>query len=807
VCRRLAQDEPDFGSWAEGYGLIRHLPATQLRIHSMASALRAAGERGDGFPFYDVLRALDRLASAGMWLVVHAAYADQVFTDGRPLTQGQFKPAPQGHLGGSLNMVPAYAGLLAADVLTGTTRAWLMGQGHCVSAIDSLNLLTGNMTPAHADRYALDDAGLTRFVRDFYAMRLDRRGGDESPLGSHVNAHTAGAMIEGGFLGFAELLYPHIPLPGERLVTFLSDGAFEEQRGSDWAPRWWRARDCGLVAPIMIANGRRIDSRTLTEQEGGPRWLIEHLRLNSFEPVLIDGRDPAAFAWAIWHMESRLQAQADAIRDGAAGYPVRLPYTVAVAPKGAGFYGEGGNAAHNLPLPGVPAREAASAQLFNRCAAELWVAPQDLREALVHFDGHTERPRERDAAPAHREIRLKRHIEPCWEPLEEQDRDPSRWKRRSPMGAVDEVFAATVRDNPQLRPRFGNPDESSSNHMTRTLAQLRHRVCEVERPQAEAVDGAIITALNEEAVVCAALGNKGGINIAVTYEAFAVKMVSALRQEILFADQACAAGTPPRWLSWPLVLTSHTWENAKNERSHQDPTAAEALLAEPSHISRVLFPVDYNSAASAIQAVYATQGQLWTLICPKQDTPVLLAADEARELIGHGALRPQWAGHRQEQARLAITAVGAYQFGEALKASVRLRARDVPHAVVCLAEPGRLRQGRNAGERAHALDELRIADLYAGIDHHLLVTHTRPEPLWGLLAPRLQGRIAAAGYRNAGGTMTTAGLLFANRCSWLHLLQQCAGLLSLAPERVLERGEVAALHGEGDPNPLLESLP
>ena len=28
-------------------------------------------------------------------------------------------------------------------------------------------------------------------------------------------------------------------------LTMWSDGAFEEQRGSDWAPRWWRA-DAGL---------------------------------------------------------------------------------------------------------------------------------------------------------------------------------------------------------------------------------------------------------------------------------------------------------------------------------------------------------------------------------------------------------------------------------------------------------------------------------------------------------------------------------------------------------------------------------
>src|SRR5690554_8127760 len=84
-----------------------------------------------------------------------------------------------------------------------------------------------------------------------------------SPLGSHVNPHAAGGIIEGGYLGFAELQYAHMPLPGESLVAFLSDGAAEEQRGSDWIPRWWRAEDCGQVLPVMIANGRRIEQRKI----------------------------------------------------------------------------------------------------------------------------------------------------------------------------------------------------------------------------------------------------------------------------------------------------------------------------------------------------------------------------------------------------------------------------------------------------------------------------------------------------------------------------------------------------------------
>ena len=172
----------------------------------------------------------------------------------------------------------------------------------------------------------------------------------------------------------------------------------------------------------------------------------------------------------------------------------------------------------------------------------------------------------------------------------------------SPMTALDAAFAAIVQANPQLRPRVGNPDELRSNRMGQTLDLLKHRVFMPEPGLAEAVDGAVITALNEEAVVSAALGNKGGINLVVSYEAFAVKMLGALRQEILFARHQVEAGSPQGWLSVVTVATSHTWENGKNEQSHQDPTLAEALLGEMSDTARVLFPVDANSAAAALPA-------------------------------------------------------------------------------------------------------------------------------------------------------------------------------------------------------------
>jgi len=263
--------------------------------------------------------------------------------------------------------------------------------------------------------------------------------------------------------------------------------------------------------------------------------------------------------------------------------------------------------------------------------------------------------------------------------------------------------------------------------MLRTLDALKFRVTAPEfKDIPEDIDGAVITALNEEAVAAAALANKGGINIIVTYEAFGAKMHGVVRQEIIFADHCKKRGCVQRWLSVPLVLTSHTWENAKNERSHQDPAMAEAMLGEPTDVSRVLFVPDYNSAAVVTQAVYQSQGQVWTLVVPKMDSaPDLFTPEEAARLLEQGAIRFDWAGYRLEEQRLVLTAVGSYQLEEVVKASIRLAEHDIAHSVIYMLEPGRFRSPRSEGEQTHVVSKELMAELYPdSVLARIFVTHT-----------------------------------------------------------------------------------
>lgn len=783
-----------FRYWRQGYGVVQHSEQTAQQVQRLAEQLVAEGFQPDADTVYQKLAALDRLTSAGMWLVVHMTYCRRVDIAGAPLGSLDFKTHPEGHTGGALNMVPAYAAYLALNNLTGQTRSWLMGQGHCVAAIEALNVLTGNLHPEQQRRYLAPD-GLSRLACDFYSYQQKPDGSMAAPLGSHVNPHTAGGILEGGYLGFAELQYAHMPLPGESLVAFLSDGAAEEQRGSDWIPRWWRAEDCGLVLPVMIANGRRIEQRTELGTPAGLERFEAHLEARGFEPYRFDGKDPAAFVCALFGMEQGLAAQSE----GTPQYPARIPYGIAETIKGFGFYGAGDNEAHNLPLPGNPRLDARARDLFNEYAAPLWVETGELGMSVAMLNEHQQqqRPLERDHPLAQRS--------PA-----DLNLPPLPWgqNQASPMTAVDEFFQALVEDNPKLRPRVGNPDELASNRLNGILKRLKHRANQPENKQ-EDVHGKIITALNEEAVVSACLANKAGINLVASYEAFCVKMLGAIRQELIFARSQKEAGRPPKWLGLPIVATSHTWENGKNEQSHQDTTFCEAMLGEMSDVSRVLFPADYNSTLAVLPSVYENRGRISCMVVPKRERPCVFNAAEAETLAQHGALVVDEDTSAGEEPLLMI-ANGAYQLSEAIRACERLRDTGAPFRLVYIQEPGRFRYPRDPMESSACLTEFERERLFPyRMQRRVALTHMRPEVFRGhlpaLFPHPMHSRVL--GYINHGGTLNESGMLFANHCTWGHALAACAAVLEKPPGEWLSSAELAAVEGRGDPSVITRGLP
>lgn len=777
--------------WQQGYGPIQHSEETIQAIEQMAQSLVEQGLQPNLDVVYDKLIALDRLTAAAMWLVVHMTYAKRVRLDGEPLFAEDFKQQPEGHTGGALNIVPAYAAYMTLNALTGETRGWLMGQGHSVAAIEAINVLLGNLHPEQQAVYGQGEAGLNQLVRDFYSYAQAADGSTAAPLGSHVNPHTAGGIIEGGYLGFAELQYVHMPLPGEKLVAFLSDGAAEEQRGSDWIPRWWRAHDTGMPLPIMIANGRRIEQRTQMGTLEGLSSFMDHLAGCGFEPIAFDGRDPAMFVYVLWDMEQRLALRAQAVKTGQQSYPVRIPYGIAHTVKGFGFYGADENAAHNLPLPANPYLDEHARALFNQYARPLWVPTEELAQSIQVLKTHKEQGRELE-----RDNSLATRHPPS--PVLPQLDFEELGSVISPMTAADRFFVELVRFNPDLRPRVGNPDELASNRLTQVLKNLKHRVLEPEGEN-ESISGQVITALNEEAVVSACIGNQAGLNLVASYEAFCVKMLGALRQRIIFARQQKEVGRAAQWISWPVIATSHTWENGKNQQSHQDTTFAEALLGEMSDVSRVLFPADYNSFMAVLPSIYQSRGQIVSVIAPKRDQVTCFDPEQAQQLAQQGAVV---VAEVPGVAPVLLVANGSYQLAQLERAAERLKTHGVGYRLVYIQEPGRLRQARDAYEAEVVLASDLIAELFpAHYTYRVVLTHMRPEVFRGHLVrllPQAQ-QCQVLGYINRGGTLDEFGMLFANRSTWAHAIEAYAQLSQAELTLFLDAEETAAVQGRGQP--------
>ena len=222
----------------------------------------------------------------------------------------------------------------------------------------------------------------------------------------------------------------------------------------------------------------------------------------------------------------------------------------------------------------------------------------------------------------------------------------------------------------------------------------------------------------------------------------------------------------------------------------------EALAGEMSDQVRLLYPADAASAVAALQSVYAQRGQLGLLLVPKQEIPQQLTALQVQQLIVDGACRLE----DPQGAEWELVAVGAYQLLEMRKVFVRLQERGYRARLIYLQEPMRFRQGRDRWEeQVLCAQPERLFDPAVAV--RIFLTHGRPEALLGALRPIDAGpqRCACLGYINQGGTLDVGGLLFANRCTYAHVLYRLAVLSHTPLTRFLSLTEIDAVTGAGDP--------
>ncbi len=181
-----------------------------------------------------------------------------------------------------------------------------------------------------------------------------------------------------------------------------------------------------------------------------------------------------------------------------------------------------------------------------------------------------------------------------------------------------------------------------------------------------------------------------------------------------------------------------------------------------------------------------------------------MSKTQSEELVANGAIRLVGEGTADEDT--ILVAIGGYQLAEMRKASKRLQSCNIPHSLVYVLEPGRFRTVRDTWEAAGAVAQGVAEDLFpTSAQHRVFLCHTRPEPMTGVLRPLVtgSGKTKVLGFINRGGTLDTDGMLFANKCTWAHVLEAVADLQDLKLSEVLSGQEIAAVHGEIRPKGIL----
>ncbi len=726
---------------------------------------------------------IDAYWRASNYLTVGQIYLQENPMLREPLRPEHIKPRLLGHWGTSPGQNFIYVHLNRLIRRHDANVIYISGPGHGGPGIVAQTWLEGSYTEFYP-AVTRDLAGMHRLFRQFSTP-----GG----IPSHAGPHVPGSIHEGGELGYslAHAFGAAFDNPDLLVACVIGDGEAETGplEGAWKGIKFLNPVRDGAVLPILHLNGYKISGPTVLgrDLDDDIRGLLTG---HGYDVCFVEGDDPAvvhrAFADTLERCYEKIRAfQEEARRDGFRGRP-RWPAIVLRTPKGwtgpkfvDGEQVEGTFRAHQVPLANV--RENAEHlrmledwmrsyrpdELFDRdgrlieALAEL--APKGLRRmgSNPHTNGTAV------AVPL---------VMPDFTEYAVKVAAPGSASVEStrPFGAMlRDVFTRNAR---QRNFRLFCPDETNSNRLGNVFEVENRCLVSAILPNDDHVsaDGRVMEVLSEHNQQGWLEGYTltGRYGVFATYEAFAMIADSMATQHSKWL-KTCATEIPWRHPipSLNYLLTSTCWRNDHNGFSHQGPGFIDSILTKQGIVTRIYLPPDANSLLSVADHCLRSHNYINLIVIDKQQHPVFLDIDAAREHCTRGAAIWTWAGNHDGAGEPDIVMCGAGDVPteETLAATWMIR-KHLPELKVRVVNVMDLMRLWPPDQHPHGLNEETFVELFGACADVIFAFHGYPRAIHEILHGRTNAtRFHVRGYVEEGTTTTPFDMVVLNKTSRYHL--------------------------------------
>ncbi len=629
----------------------------------------------------DILDLIEKYLRLTNYLSAAQLYLKDNFFLERELIPSDIKERLLGHWGTDPGINLIYAHLNRLIVEYDLNMMLVTGPGHG-SPANRANLYLEGTLSEYFPNLTMDEKGIKYLIKEF-----SWPGG----FPSHLDPSLPGVISEGGELGYSlSIAYGSI-LDNPNLITACIIGDGEAETGPLSAS--WQSNKFinpvydGAVLPILHLNGYKISNPTLFGTMSNSE-IISYFEGLGYDVHIAQDTDINAdlFSAMEWAYNQIRSIQSSARSTNMYG-PFRWPLIVLKTPKGMGGIKEmdgkkieGSFRAHQVPAVDVKTNKnhlrLVQDWLSSYNIGELLNEDKTMINELFSIIPKGDRRMGTNIHSLGGEVRISLSL-PSIDGYS-FDLESRCSVRSSGMERVGQYLRDVISKNEEKRNfRIFSPDELISNKLEAVFEVTERQYLWPHSKYDDfiAPEGRVMEILSEH--ICQGWMEgyvlTGRHALFPSYEAFLPIVDSMMNQYSKFLKVSLEIPWRKPVSSLNYLLTSLSWRQEHNGYSHQSPGFINNMLNKKSDLLNVYLPPDPNSLLYTMKMCLEEKNKINIVVAGKDERPLLLEQQEAKELMSKGIAYWDWASSSGDDCDVVIVGMGDYATEEVLAASSLLK--------------------------------------------------------------------------------------------------------------------------------------